>query len=569
MFSYAAPLLRIVMRRAPSAPADAVSRSASTRWLSRAISVATGLAFGFGVGAAADVGASGAIVAAFVFPMLLVGLARRIARDDWQVAQLALFAFALRVAAGAGLFAWSVWDGRGGFITGDDRAYSQLAWAYAQWLHGAPDPSLVPPNWGGSSHLFGTFVYMTVPIYYLVGLRPLLIGVMNAGLAAAAMVFIWDIAQRAFGRRSGNLTMLILAIAPANVLFSALVLKDATALLITTLVLWSAFRFQERPAWRWIFVAAVSITLMNSTRGYASFALFAVFLVAVLLSRRLASTARWAWLATSGIACGGALIVALTGGGGSVPAYTLSGLEQIRQGMAQGANTAFVPIMKSNVADQPARPGDSTSMSDVTPRALSTVPPLTVEETPIPTIARTLAALAVLFLLAWLASKLAARPVAAAVILALTAVFFLVIVYSRLPQLALAGPAEGAALVRTLTYLPQGFSNVILAPYPWAVRRLIDLPTVPDAILGYIALAAAAATLVARADLRRVLAPIAAYIVGTLVILVLSEGNVGTVFRHRTMSVTPFVIMLAAPSLVLCGGWLRRLWRTPAGRGGT
>jgi hypothetical protein len=430
---------------------------------------------------------------------------------------------------------------------------------------------LVPPNWGGNSHLLGTLVYVMVGIYYFVGPRPLLIAVMNAGLAAAATVLIWDIAHRAFGRRPAALTMLLLAVAPANILFSALVLKDAAALLITAVVLWAAFRFQRQPAWRWIFISAVSIALMYSIRSYASFMLLAVSVVAVLLAPRLPSVARSAWLATSGIACGGALVVAMTGGGGSLPAHTLSGFEQIRQGMARGANTAFVADV--SVVVQPTElPGGRGPVLLAVPAAHELAPPVTLEGTPLPTIARSIAALAVLLLVAWLASKLAARPFAAAAVLVVTTGAFLVVTYSRMPQLALAGPTEGSAIARLLTYAPQGLASVVLAPFPWAVRRVLDLPTVPDALLSYVALTAAVATLVARADLRRMLTPTSAYVVGTFVILLLTEGNVGTAFRHRTMSATPFVLMLAAPSLVVCADWAAGLvarvaWPRPLGSG--
>jgi len=537
-----------------------------TRRFNRAVTIATAVAFGFGIGAAADVGAISVVIASPIIAIVLVGLVRLVAsRDDRpHVAMLAVFAFVLRFAAASGLYVGAVWQGRGGFITGDDRAYSQLAWAYAQWLHGAPDPALVPPDWGGSSHLLGTLVYLIVPVYYLAGPRPLLIAVMNAGLAAAATVIIWDIARRAFGRRPAALTMLLLAVAPANILFSALVLKDAAAFLITTLVLWSAFRFQRQPAWQWILMSAVSIVLMYSIRGYASYVLLAVLVLAVLLSPGLPGVARSAWLATSGIACGGALLVALTGGGGSVPAYTLSSLDQIRQGMARGANTAFVA--DSAVFDQRSDPGEEASSAFPAPPAETSAPPVTLDGTPLPTMARAMVALAVLFPLAWQASKLAARPLAATAVLVLTSCLFLIIVWSRMPQLELAGPREGSALARTLTYTPYGLANVVLAPYPWALRRMMDLPTVPDAILNYVALIAAVATLVSRADLRRMLTPTAAFIVGTLVILMLSEGNVGTAFRHRTMSVAPFVLMLAAPSLILYGDRVGRLWRRSLGR---
>jgi hypothetical protein len=117
-----------------------------------------------------------------------------------------------------------------------------------------------------------------------------------------------------------------------------------------------------------------------------------------------------------------------------------------------------------------------------------------------------------------------------------------------------------ASLNQTITYVPRGLSNVLFAPYPWAVRRVIDLPTIPEMLAWYTILAAAAWTV---ARHRRRLGPASATLLafaGTaLVVYVLTEGNVGTVFRHRAMTVTPFLTVLAAPTLL-------KLWAAIARR---
>jgi hypothetical protein len=105
------------------------------------------------------------------------------------------------------------------------------------------------------------------------------------------------------------------------------------------------------------------------------------------------------------------------------------------------------------------------------------------------------------------------------------------------------------AMSRTITYLPRGLSNLFFAPYPWAIHRVMDLPAIP-AMLAWYAILGAAVWLVAR---RRMVGPTATIVVFAatmFVLLLLTEGNVGTLFRHRAMTVTPFVTLLAAPALL-------------------
>ena len=89
---------------------------------------------------------------------------------------------------------------------------------------------------------------------------------------------------------------------------------------------------------------------------------------------------------------------------------------------------------------------------------------------------------------------------------------------------------------------------VLLAPFPWSPRRLLDLLRVPEMLLWYVALAGAFVVVARGSASWRRLAPLALFIVGTMTVFVLAEGNVGTLFRHRAM-VVPFVLILAAPTL--------------------
>ena len=87
-----------------------------------------------------------------------------------------------------------------------------------------------------------------------------------------------------------------------------------------------------------------------------------------------------------------------------------------------------------------------------------------------------------------------------------------------------------------LENLPTGLISVLGAPFPWTVRRLKDLPTVPEMIGWYLMLALATVGIVAtiKRDWRRLFLPLL-FTAGLILVLALVEGNVGTIFRHRSM----------------------------------
>jgi predicted exporter len=87
-----------------------------------------------------------------------------------------------------------------------------------------------------------------------------------------------------------------------------------------------------------------------------------------------------------------------------------------------------------------------------------------------------------------------------------------------------------------LENLPTGLISVLGAPFPWTVRRLKDLPTVPEMLAWYAMLALAAVGIVAtfKRDWRKLLLPLL-FSAGLILVLALVEGNVGTIFRHRSM----------------------------------
>src|SRR5205823_5301012 len=105
-------------------------------------------------------------------------------------------------------------------------------------------------------------------------------------------------------------------------------------------------------------------------------------------------------------------------------------------------------------------------------------------------------------------------------------------------------------VITNLTYLPIGITYVLGAPFPWTVRTLGDLATLPDTLLWYACAVLALVgllDLVRRRDYRYVYGLI--MLGGVGLVLSLAEGNVGTLVRHRAMLI-PEVVVLASVGIL-------------------
>jgi hypothetical protein len=115
---------------------------------------------------------------------------------------------------------------------------------------------------------------------------------------------------------------------------------------------------------------------------------------------------------------------------------------------------------------------------------------------------------------------------------------------------------------RTLAYLPTGVAFALFAPFPWTAHRPQELLAAPEVLLWYGLVAAAAVSLRRERRRWRALLPLAVLIFGLLAVLVLAEGNVGTLFRHRDTLVV-LVAVLASPTLATVWTWAVRGRRSP------
>lgn len=301
------------------------------------LGVAIGLPLGEGAFATALIAASGGLIVAAIVPRMIA------AEDRPMVARTAVAAFALRAAVAAVLYTASTAAGRGGEITGDDRAYADLAWAFVRYLKGDPQPPDVPPEWNGQAYLFGTFVYVESALFYVVGRQMLAMEMLNALAAALTGLVLFDLSRRLFGAGAARAALALMAIYPSLVLWSSLNLKDALVILLSTLVLWTVQQLQLHPRW-WLVALVFALLLpIQSMRSYSFVGLVLIVPIALGVAAGLRSLrTRTLWVGTSAL-----VSLALLAPFGYLPVFTdpllsLRGFEIVRESSAAGARTAFV-----------------------------------------------------------------------------------------------------------------------------------------------------------------------------------------------------------------------------------
>ena len=406
-----------------------------------------------------------------------------------RLVAIAVTAFVLRVAVAVVLHEASIARGSDGTLGGDDQGYYTISWGIADWLRGGSDALCRPPTWCGGSYLFGTFVYLEAFVFFLFGRDLVLIELVNAAFGAVAVVIAWDIGRRIFDGRAALATALAIAIYPGLVLFSAINVKDPLGLLLTAIVLWSLLRFQLESRWTALAAALIALEPLHSLRQYVFFGLAVLVPIAVAVAPGIrVRQVRVRWVAAAVLASGGLMVfnVAATGDN-PVTDKPLVVLEYVRTAMDRGR----------------------TGFSGTSPRP-SAIPGASPTEPPIP----------------------GASP-------------------TEPPIGAVLTPDEGSLVFnRTVAYLPRGIAYVLFAPFPWIVERPIDVLVLPDTLMWYALLPAAGFSLWRSRRARwRLLLPIVAYVAGLMGLFSLVEGNVGTLYRHRAVTVVAFVAVLAGPSL--------------------
>ncbi len=489
--------------------------------------------------------------------MALAALVRWVAPVQQQVAlgRIVALAFALRVAVALSIYLIQHALGRGGFFTGDDITYAKLAWGYAQWLQGTPLLGVTPPAWDGLSTSFGLYIYLTAGLYFLIGLEVVVAEILNCIFATAAIVLLWDICRRVFGPRPAGWAAALMAVLPSALLFSALNIKDALGLLVLAVSLWALTRFVEAPRWRWIVSVALGIELMRGVRMDIAVVLIVVLVVAcAVVALRDGGRRGYRWFG-AGMLLAAALSFNVLQGvrtGGSSDLFSL--FEAIRAGMSAGRTGFVVEAPSSSSMALAAGYAAQAQVELANPSVAIGVPPPALDQTPLPDAAIGLVQLLAVLMLVRAAWWVGNRwPATDRLVLWLSVASFAISFV-----FFIAGAGSLASIGRTVAYVPKGLLYVLLSPFPWAATTTLDRVAIPETLAWWAVLCAGAWTLVRRRERWPLALPLAAFAIVTIALFVLTEGNVGTLIRHRTMNLAPVVIVFSAPAFVRVWDALRR-----------
>jgi hypothetical protein len=348
------------------------------------------------------------------------------------------------------------------------------------------DPA--PFSVSAESHLLSTFVYLEAAVFYVLGPKVLVVEILNAAMGGLLVGFVFEIARRLFqDLRAGMVAASLVAIYPSLVLWSSLNLIDSLVVFLIAVVLWLVVSFAARPAWWLVPASFAPLLLLESLRDYVFIGLALVIPASVLVAPRLDVRNRIA----------------------------LGGLALALAAIMLGNHFAVLPIPSL----PPAAPAGPS-------------PAVGVPATPSPS-----AAAPAIPSLVDLEAERAAMGTGA----------------NTNYSAQCAGDATGSSLRRTLRQLPCAAAYVLFAPFPWSVRRVLDLFPIPEMLVWYFALAGGVFVLIRRWRSWRLLVPLVPLVLfvgGTLLVFLVAEGNVGTLYRHRAM-VIPFVIIGASPAFAL------------------
>lgn len=567
----------------------------------RVVAAAIGACCGLAASSLLSNGNVVAIAASVLFALAALLLARALSAGSTRVDLVLIVALAIaaRYAAATLLHDGLTAMGRGGFVTGDDRTYADLSWRLVRlWRGESADFS-----YGAESYLLGTYVYLESAVFAVVGPNVLVVKLLNGALGGALVALVYDLTRRLFVAHRPALTASVLvALYPSLVLWSALNLKDSLALFLIASVLWLLAVFAERRTIWLIPVMYAPLVLMQDIREYVFVGLALVIPAGVIIASR--GMPRWRGFGTaSSVALSAALLMTYAAESTTFSTSTLATLELVRNAMGIGARTRIVDVpvvqvqegqtyvvpatvasaepasaiastVAATLAPTVAPTTPATVMPSVVPAAAATievaaptVAPV-IAPTPAPTVAPTQRVVVVTpgaqLVVASGTGPSAATPGSGVVVVAPGDVIVVggpavtaapaserkeLQVRSEPGPIELGSTTDSALALRTLRYLPVGLAFVLFAPFPWSIERTLDALPMPEMLLWYVSLVAALVVLIRERRRWRAFAPLVLFVVGTLMVLALAEGNVGTLYRHRAM-VIPFVVVAASPGLV-------------------
>ena len=554
--------------------------------LRRAVAVGIGVLVGTGFGLPIADLSFAPVLAGIVGAVAVGALVRWLvpAPHREAVALIVALGFALRLALSAAIYTGAMLAGREGFITGDDKGYVDLAWGVVQYWRGTPDPVYQPPDWGGGAYFLGAFTYYESALFYVFGRQVLMAEFLNAGYAAAMLVLVFDLARRIFDVRAGFAALTVAAFFPSLVLWSVLNLKDALVLLLVAVAFSLLLLFQRRRSWLTLAAVFVLLVPIHELRAPVFFAVAAAVPPAVAVMARATRGRRAAWTTAATVVT---LAMMVNYGLLDLLPATFRTSEGVRQGMAQGARTSFVeaPPAAVGIGDtfvvvDPnaalAGQGVPAAIATQAPATQAPATPAPGTPAPRPTPPRTPTTHYVQTGTRIVLTT-TPRPSAASEVYAQAGDIVVVGPPGTTPRPGTPKPLnltdvrgsapsvrlmtwadrETGVAQRTLEHIPRGIAYVLFAPFPWDVERAADVPVVIDMLLWYVVLAAAVTTISRFRPPWRAYLPLVLYVGAVLSVFVLIQGNLGILFRHRSM-IVPFSIVLAAPAFVAWATWAKR-----------
>ena len=387
-----------------------------------------------------------------------------------------LIALVVRVLVATGIFVLY-----GGFLFEDDTSYSQMAEEIVLGLDRRWDPY--------THYLLDTtrtFLFPLTWLYEVFGPQPLLGQLFVASMGAAAAALVAVIAREVWDHRAALITGGIVALLPSQVLWSTLILKDAQVWMLLAAMGVAIVVSLRMSGWRLatcLFGAGIALTGLAFLREHTMVVAAWAGMAALAFGAREQRAKR---------AAGGVLIAALVpalggyGFFGTTLVLERGSLQERRIANAAGADSAFVDVEppSSGGTDTGGVGGSQGGGKGEGEGEKHGGSARDGREGP------------------------------------------------RLEE----GSDQGA-LEADLRHLPRGLVYVLLAPFPWDAgeNAAVDLARL-ETVVWYptLFLAAIGIVIVLRnRDLtRRLLFPLLAG-AGSLAVYALTEGNVGTAYRHR------------------------------------
>jgi len=388
-----------------------------------------------------------------------------------------------------------------GHVFGDERYYEAMATDIALNSRSA---------WRAFDEAFydatGGFLWPLALVYRVFGAGSIAGQLLVVGFGVATVVLTMVVSRRVVAPRWVVLAGLLAALLPSTVLWSSLTLKDAqvwTLVGLATLAVASSIGARGWTMAAMLALAAGSLLTLAFVRPHSFVVGCLALLLAAWFGPREGRAARG--LAGSAVAVVLPWLVGL-GPLGSEMILHSGSLDFRRAANAEGARTAFVPSVTERSLEIRRALEAPDGQGRGGPSDAAGVPGVD-------------------------------RPL------------------DPLEEPVIVLPSFDDSLADNLSHLPRGVVSVLLEPTPWRSGSANVRFGGVEALIWYPMLLLAGAGLVVAIRHRGVLAFPVLYAGGMIVLYALTEGNIGTSFRHRAEATWVVCILAAAGAQVLCERW--------------